>query len=669
MTLGRKITLGFAAILAIMALTGGLAVVTMKAVQRTSDRLAKQYAPETEISGQLSDNVWQVQLAIRTYGLTTEAKELEMARKSLLEVHRHLQEAQTLSDKYPELVKLHQSVKDLAPALQQYEDLINKTEAKNKEVLTARDELNKAAADFISNIDRLIGSQDGKLQKEIDTFTEAPKLQERRSKLSLARAIRTEGNSARIAVFKSQALREPNLMRDGLKNFDTMDQNFEQLFKLLHSQDDITELKEVQVAASKYRDVVKGLVEDTANLAEIAGQRLAAAGRLQQLATEVQEYGIQRTIEAANEASKELAASSWKTLLALGIALAVGVILAVFIIRGTNRTLSRVANALADGSDQVAAAAGQVSAASQSLAQGSSEQAASLEETSSSLEEMSSVTKRNTESADKVNALARQARAAADNGVTDMQAMNEAMKEIKASGDDIAKIIKTIDEIAFQTNILALNAAVEAARAGEAGMGFAVVADEVRNLAQRAAQSAKETSAQIENAVLKTSQGVQISDKVSKSLEEIVTKARQVDDLAAEVCHASKEQSQGITQINTAVTQMDKVTQSNAANAEESASAAEELNAQAEALKESVGDLLRLVSGDKATAKAPAIESSRARSGKVSRQASVKPSLTLPTARKGARLSAQAQGTKESTAIVMAGHGDSNGAEPTFENF
>jgi methyl-accepting chemotaxis protein len=140
-----------------------------------------------------------------------------------------------------------------------------------------------------------------------------------------------------------------------------------------------------------------------------------------------------------------------------------------------------------------------------------------------------------------------------------------------------------------------LNAAVEAARAGEAGMGFAVVADEVRNLAQRSAQAAKETAAKIEGSITKTAQGVDISSKVALTLNEIATKARQVDELAAEVASASREQTQGITQVNTAVSQMDKVTQSNAASAEESAAAAEELNAQSETMKQSVGELLQLV--------------------------------------------------------------------------
>ncbi len=265
--------------------------------------------------------------------------------------------------------------------------------------------------------------------------------------------------------------------------------------------------------------------------------------------------------------------------------------------RSISDPVKRVADTLAAGADQTASAASQVSAASQSLAEGASEQAASLEETSSSLEEMSSMTKRNAETANRVKELGSQARQAGDAGVRDMAEMAAAMAAIKASSDDIAKIIKVIDEIAFQTNILALNAAVEAARAGEAGMGFAVVADEVRNLAQRAAQAAKETAGKIEDAVQKSARGAEISAKVARSLEEIVTKARQVDEMAAEVATASQEQSQGIEQVNTAVSQMDKVTQTNAASAEESASAAEELNVQAESLKEAVASLLLLVDG------------------------------------------------------------------------
>jgi methyl-accepting chemotaxis protein len=207
------------------------------------------------------------------------------------------------------------------------------------------------------------------------------------------------------------------------------------------------------------------------------------------------------------------------------------------------------------------------------------------------------MTKGNAENSHKANELAGLTRTAADKGVANMQAMDAAMAAIKISSDDIAKIIKTIDEIAFQTNILALNAAVEAARAGEAGMGFSVVADEVRNLAQRSAQAAKETAAKIEGSIIKAKQGVEISGKVAEALNEIVTNAREVDELAAHIAQASKEQTEGIAQINMAVGQMDKVTQSNASSAEESAAAAGQLNAQAEYMEDSVAELLQLVSG------------------------------------------------------------------------
>lgn len=277
------------------------------------------------------------------------------------------------------------------------------------------------------------------------------------------------------------------------------------------------------------------------------------------------------------------------------MALIVGIGVSFIMIRGTNKILNSIAGSLDENSHQVAAASMQVTSASQSLAQGSAEQATSLRETRTSLEAMAGMTQRNAGNIQKANDLAKQARAAADKGATDMQAMDAAMEAIKISSDDIAKIIKTIDEIAFQTNILALNAAVEAARAGEAGMGFAVVADEVRNLAQRSAQAAKETAAKIEGAIAKTSQGVQISHTVAHTLNEIVTKAREVDQLSSEVAGASREQTQGIAQITAAVGQMDKVTESNATSAEESAASAQELNAQAEMMKQSVKELLRLM--------------------------------------------------------------------------
>jgi methyl-accepting chemotaxis protein len=279
------------------------------------------------------------------------------------------------------------------------------------------------------------------------------------------------------------------------------------------------------------------------------------------------------------------------------IAALVGLCSMLFARKSIVRPLETSIAVIDAASTQEEAAAREISGSSQRLAQGASEQAASLEETSATLEEISSMTKRNAEHAGHAEALSSETRVAADQGTESMREMVRAMDEIKAASDNIARIIKTIDEIAFQTNILALNAAVEAARAGEAGAGFAVVADEVRSLAQRSAQAAKETADCINDSIAKSEHGVRVSSKVSSSLGEIADKARRMNDLVREIAAGSQQQSEGVNQVNTAVGQLDGVTQSNAAAAEESASASEELSAQSVELKAAVARLVAIVSG------------------------------------------------------------------------
>jgi len=272
--------------------------------------------------------------------------------------------------------------------------------------------------------------------------------------------------------------------------------------------------------------------------------------------------------------------------------------LAVFVVRyQIAGPLVRVLEGLTVASDQVNETSNQLTGASQALAERANQQAAALEETSSSLVELAAMIERNTTDAQSANGFAVEARRAAESGTACMEQMNHAMGEIQIGSSNIAKIVKTIDEIAFQTNLLALNAAVEAARAGEAGMGFAVVAEEVRNLAQRSAQAAKETAQRIEDSIERSRKGAAVSGQVALSFQEIVEKVRKVDDLVSGIAAASKEQKEGIHQVNTAVKQMDSVTHANAANAEESASAAVELSSQADMLRQAIDELMRLMSG------------------------------------------------------------------------
>ena len=367
-----------------------------------------------------------------------------------------------------------------------------------------------------------------------------------------------------------------------------------------------TEVREqfnrVVAAGDSYAKVRDGVLETSRAGKDEEVQKLLPAARVSyaaylkecdQLFEVNAKYG-----EAAGAASEKAMslANTLTTVFALaGIFL--GILLSWVVVKGVSRVLIRISSAMDDGSYQVASAANQVSASSQSLAEGSSEQASSLEETSSSLEEMASMSKHNAEHTGKCKAWMDEARIIVGNVDKLLNETTGSIQDIGRSSEATGKVVKTIEEIAFQTNILALNAAVEAARAGEAGMGFAVVADEVRNLAQRCAQAAKETSLLIENASSAAGKGAQLTVATQEAFKKNIEIAMKIGSAIDEIATAVKEQTEGITQINVAVGQMDQVTQSNAATAEETAAAAEELNSQASCMKNSVNELLQLVAG------------------------------------------------------------------------
>jgi len=341
-------------------------------------------------------------------------------------------------------------------------------------------------------------------------------------------------------------------------------------------------------------------------------------------------------------------------------------VLGFFFSRAIARSITAISEQLSDGAEQTQVAASQVSSSSQSLAEGASEQAASLEETTASMEELSSMVTRNSENCARARSLAGETSRNANQGAaltcemvnairsirnsvdsmvakigavnTSTQQLGEAMTAIQSSSVDVSAIVRTINEIAFQTNILALNAAVEAARAGEAGAGFAVVADEVRSLAQRCATAANQTEQKVQQATERSKNGSELAGRMTESLKEVFTQSgevesglkvvveksgqvqeglngiaeqiRNVDKLMEEVVVASREQTAGIQQVNTAMVDMDKVTQSTAASAEECASASEELHAQTLQLLDSVQDLNALVNGASETPSSSQVEHS-----------------------------------------------------------
>ena len=250
-------------------------------------------------------------------------------------------------------------------------------------------------------------------------------------------------------------------------------------------------------------------------------------------------------------------------------------------LKGMNESLVNIVGSVRDSSDSIAIGAGQIATGNADLSHRTEQQAGSLQQTASSMEELATTVRANAEAAQAAEKLAKSASEVAVRGGATVMTAVSTMEEINASSKKIADIIGVIDGIAFQTNILALNAAVEAARAGENGRGFAVVAGEVRSLAQRSAQAAREIKTLIASSVERVEAGSRQVGEAGRTMEDIVGQVRRVSDLIAEISVATNEQSSGIGQVGDAVTQLDQVTQQNAALVEESAAAAESLKQQA----------------------------------------------------------------------------------------
>ncbi|MDR3481158.1 MAG: methyl-accepting chemotaxis protein [Burkholderiaceae bacterium] len=257
-------------------------------------------------------------------------------------------------------------------------------------------------------------------------------------------------------------------------------------------------------------------------------------------------------------------------------------------LRDMNDKLLKIVSEVRAGTDTIATASAEIASGNLDLSQRTEEQASSLEETASSMEELTSTVKQNGENARQANQLAASASDVAVRGGEVVANVVHTMGSINDSSKKIVDIISVIDGIAFQTNILALNAAVEAARAGEQGRGFAVVAAEVRNLAQRSAAAAKEIKTLIGDSVEKVEAGSKLVNQAGATMDEIVASVRRVTDIMSEITIASNEQESGIGQINIAITEMDNVTQQNAALVEEAAAAAGSLQEQAASLSEIV---------------------------------------------------------------------------------
>lgn len=363
--------------------------------------------------------------------------------------------------------------------------------------------------------------------------------------------------------------------------------------------DNIAKYKEAVTAYRNVRKTIASLamVNKNAEAYKVYVANEGTITKVEKIVGDLAEYNRKVAEDLHIQGSKDKQTAIIMMIITILAGLGLLISLGLMIVSMITKPIQHAIDGLNMGTEEVSSAASQVAAASQQLAEGTSEQAASVQETSSTLEETSSMVHQNRENTQEAATLAKQAKQYAEQSNVEMGKMSTSMTELKNSSNEIAKIIKVIDEIAFQTNILSLNAAVEAARAGDAGKGFAVVAEEVRNLAQRSAQAAKDTAVIIESNINLSDGSVDIANTVRTSVESIGIQAAKVSDLLDEISVATDEQSQGVDQINKAVSQMEIVLSANAQTAEEAASASKTLEDQAVNVKEIVNSLIVLVDG------------------------------------------------------------------------
>jgi len=598
LTLGKKVSLGFAILLLLSIILGILAIVNMNSVKSTSTKLSNEYIPEVEIATDLERSALLAMYANRGYGFTEDNKFLETGKKYMNLVYEEIQKAENLATKYTSLIKLREKISSTKSSVELYERLLNETVNIINSKKENLKELDRSAKIYTQNANDYLASQNDALDKEIAKKANEATLQERHDKITLINDIIDLVNDIRVKNFKAQALRDTELLKDAIKNFAKIDSKITQIRTITKKNFNIKQLNAIQQASHNYKKSMQNLLQSGIMLSELGRKRNEAGEIVTKNAKDIANAGISTTIKLSQNTSDSLTNSSMTMLIGLITAIVIGVILAYFIIRSITKPITDATRIISDASGQVVSASEQISSSSIGLAEGASQQASSVEQVSATIEQSTAINNQNAENAKEADSLAKIATDSASSGNTKVQSLMKSMEDINASSERISKIIKTIDEIAFQTNLLALNAAVEAARAGEHGLGFAVVAEEVKNLAQRSATAAKETADIIEESIEQIKQGNEIANETNEAFSDILDKIKKTSNLIGEISISVNEQADGMNQVSSAMGQIDQVTQQNAGNSEEVAASAEELNSQAITMLGSVDKIAKLIGYD-----------------------------------------------------------------------
>ncbi len=596
-TIGKKLIAGFLTIIVIAIAIGAVAVYSMSGVARVANVMDKQYVPAATVANSVERMALATRLSALYYTFISTDEKLGAYRKNMDAVHENLKSATRLAES-ENIDWLRDNARIATSSATEYDQLsqvmVDSIAAMRKEESTSL----VNAKTFMDACATYIEAKEKQIQElGKNPDAKASAVIELNKQVKIVNNILDEGNAIIIGTWYAIANRDPEHFLATQKRFATVEKHLADLGALTDDSKDKELIRQNAAAGKAYSDNMDRFLVAW-NQRESVLKKWAELGvKVTEAAQETAGVAMKETTTGAAAAASSLQRAIYVVVIGLASGALLGFLVAILLTRSINKALKKLADALSSGAEQVTSASGQVSCASQQLAQGASEQASSLEESSAALQEMASMTRQNADNAGKADVLMGTTKKVVGDGAKAVDQVSGAIGLIKNSARETAKIIKTIDEIAFQTNLLALNAAVEAARAGEAGKGFAVVAEEVRNLARRAADAAKTTSELIETSQKNADMSVTMVENLTKTFVGIEESSGKVATLVSEIAAASKEQAQGIEQVNTGVAEMDKVVQQNAANAEESASASEELSSQAVELKLMVEELMALVGG------------------------------------------------------------------------
>jgi len=581
MTLGKRISIGFAILVFITLVLGIMAVINMRSAAISAAKLAEVYAPEVHVASDIFRVANQARYDVRAFTMQDNENALANAKKGFAELQKFLTEAEALGKKY-ELKALLEQQGIASKSLEVYMSSVERGE----KILAKKKESDKilvqAAPIIIENIEAYIHSVK---QNQVDELKETAiykdRVIERIDKIIAADVMMQIVAEARVGGQRALVRNDADMMLKAINRFPDLYKSVQDLIAQTRNPKTIEILRTIESQSKAYQAALKELAFVIDETKKDNAIRIKSAAEVIAAAEAVVNIGLKNIDELSTESDASLDTASVVMIVGLILAVLMSIVVAVFIIRSIVKIVTESIKSLSEGTNQVVSASEQISSASVSLAEGASSQASSVEQVSATIEQATASNNQNAENSREANLLAQHSNDAAKVGNQRVVELMGAMEQITASSQKISRIIKTIDEIAFQTNLLALNAAVEAARAGEHGLGFAVVAEEVKNLAERSAGAAKEITGIIEASIDQVKAGTEVANKTKESFTEILNGIKKTSDLIGEIAISAKEQAEGMNQIATAMGSVDQITQQNASASEEPAAAAEELNAQA----------------------------------------------------------------------------------------